>query len=158
MHEQKDIALYLSSRLEQAKTDLSKKIYNRDKLNKEIEELQHRIRVLDSELKQISTEANVSRKESNETKFDLSTIKPNHKKIKKIKRATIASTAYEVLKEANKPLHLHQITELIIQKGDIQLHSKTPQVSVNTALIRRKDLFKSLGRGLWEIQYEADTE
>jgi len=67
------------------------------------------------------------------------------------------SIAYQILKEANKPLHSKEITKIALQRGLLQTAGKTPEATMNAQLIvdintkKDKSLFKKVGPSMFTI-------
>jgi len=62
----------------------------------------------------------------------------------------IADAVYEVLKEADHPLHVREIWDRI-SEGGVQSRAKKPWVSIAAALYR-DDRFENLGRNTFQIK------
>ena len=72
---------------------------------------------------------------------------------KPLKDLTIADAAYAVLKEVSIPLHTKQILTAI-QRGGKVISSKTPRISVSSALLR-DDRFENIGGNTFRIKESA---
>ena len=48
---------------------------------------------------------------------------------------TFKESAYEILKEAGKPLHSKEITQRVLKKGLISTEGKTPEATMSAQLI-----------------------
>jgi len=48
---------------------------------------------------------------------------------------TFKGVAYEILKEAGKPLHTEEITKIALQKGWLKTAGKTPEATMNAVLV-----------------------
>lgn len=48
---------------------------------------------------------------------------------------TFKGVAYEILKEAGKPLHTEEITKIALQKGWLKTAGKTPEATMNAQLV-----------------------
>lgn len=70
---------------------------------------------------------------------------------------TFKGVAYEILKEAGKPLHAEEITKIALQKGWLKTAGKTPEATMNALLIvdtnkkGLKSLFKKTGPSTFAI-------
>jgi len=69
---------------------------------------------------------------------------------------SIADAAYEVLKEAGVPLHAKRILAAILMGGKV-ISSKTPHISVSSALLR-DDRFENIGGNTFRIKESARDE
>jgi hypothetical protein len=73
---------------------------------------------------------------------------------------TFKGVAYEILKEAGKPLHSDEITKIAMQKGALKTAGKTPEATMNAQLVvdinKRgdKSLFKKTGPSIFAINEE----
>ncbi len=73
---------------------------------------------------------------------------------------TFKGVAYEILKEAKKPLHTDEITEIALQKGWLKTAGITPKATMNAQLIvdtnkkGEKSLFKKTGPSTFAINEE----
>lgn len=73
---------------------------------------------------------------------------------------TFKGVAYEILKEAGKPLHVDEITKIALQKGWLKTAGKTPEATMNAQLIvdtnkkGPKSLFKKTGLSTFAINEE----
>lgn len=73
---------------------------------------------------------------------------------------TFKGVAYEILKEAGKPLHAEEITKIALQKGWLKTAGKTPEATMNSLLIvdtnkkGSKSLFKKTGPSTFAINEE----
>ena len=73
---------------------------------------------------------------------------------------TFKGVAYEILKEAKKPLHADEITEIALQKGWLKTAGITPKATMNAQLIvdtnkkGEKSLFKKTGPSTFAINEE----
>jgi hypothetical protein len=73
---------------------------------------------------------------------------------------TFKGLAYEILKEAGKPLHASAITKIALQKGWLKTAGKTPEATMNALLVvdtnkkGTKSLFKKTGPSTFAINEE----
>lgn len=73
---------------------------------------------------------------------------------------TFKGLAYEILKEAGKPLHTSAITKIALQKGWLKTAGKTPEATMNALLVvdtnkkGTKSLFKKTGPSTFAINEE----
>jgi len=73
---------------------------------------------------------------------------------------TFKGVAYEILKEAGKPLHSDEITKIAMQKGALKTAGKTPEATMNAQLVvdinKRGDKspFKKTGPSIFAINEE----
>ena len=73
---------------------------------------------------------------------------------------TFKGIAYEILKEAGKPLHSDDITKIALQKGWLKTAGKTPKATMNAQLIvdvnknGTKSLFKKVAPSTFAINEE----
>jgi hypothetical protein len=74
---------------------------------------------------------------------------------------TFKGVAYEILKEAGKPLHAKEITKIALQRGWLKTAGKTPEATMNAHLIvdtNKKgvmSLFKKTGPSTFAINEEV---
>lgn len=77
---------------------------------------------------------------------------------------TFKGVAYEVLKEAGKPLHSDEITRIALERGMLSTAGKTPAATMNASLVvdvnRRgsNSLFKKVGPSTFDLNDEAKIE
>lgn len=77
--------------------------------------------------------------------------------MKKQTTSTFKSIAYEILKEARKPLHLNEITKIAIRKG-LKTNSKNPEATMSTTLISGKDFFKKVKPNTFELYQNTNNK
>jgi hypothetical protein len=71
------------------------------------------------------------------------------------------SIAYQILKEANKPLHSKELTKIAIQRGLLETAGKTPEATMNAQLIvdintkKDKSLFIKSGPSIFALNPNA---
>jgi hypothetical protein len=71
------------------------------------------------------------------------------------------SIAYQILKEANKPLHSKEITKIALQRGLLETAGKTPEATMNAQLIvdintkKEKSLFVKVGPSIFTLNPNA---
>ena len=76
---------------------------------------------------------------------------------------TFKDVAYEILKEAGKPLHSDEITKIAMQKGSLITDGKTPEATMNAQLvvdINKKGTgsrFKKVGPSIFSINDEVEV-
>lgn len=74
---------------------------------------------------------------------------------------TFKGVAYDILKEANKPLHTDEITKIALQKGWLKTAGKTPAATMNSQLVVDtnkngvKSLFKKTAPSTFAINDEV---
>ncbi|MFC1822797.1 helix-turn-helix domain-containing protein [Thermodesulfobacteriota bacterium] len=64
-----------------------------------------------------------------------------------MRKDTIKQVTYDVLQRAKKPLSVPEITDRVLK--EIEIHSKTPQNTVNLSL-QRHEKIQRVGRGLYK--------
>lgn len=70
---------------------------------------------------------------------------------------TFKGVAYEILREAGKPLHTNEITKIALQKGWLKTAGKTPEATMNAQLVvdtnkkGLQSLFKKMGPSIFGI-------
>jgi len=76
---------------------------------------------------------------------------------------TFKGVAYEVLKEAKRPLHTDEITKIALEKGWLKTAGKTPEATMNALLIvdtnkrGAQSLFKKTGPSTFSINEEIKS-
>jgi HB1, ASXL, restriction endonuclease HTH domain len=76
---------------------------------------------------------------------------------------TFKGVAYEILKEARKPLHSDEITKIALQKGWLKTAGKTPEATMNAQLVvdinknLEKSLFVKTGPSIFAINAGTKT-
>jgi len=73
-----------------------------------------------------------------------------------LKDLTIADGSYAILKEVDIPLHTKQILAAL-QTGGKVISSKTPRISISSALLR-DDRFENIGGNTWRIKESIRDE
>ena len=75
--------------------------------------------------------------------------------------ATFKDIAYQILKEAGKPLHYKKITKIALEKGWLKTTGKTPEATMNAQIIvdinakKNKSLFVKIAPSTFGISLEA---
>jgi len=64
----------------------------------------------------------------------------------------IAEEAYKVLLERGAPIHIKELTEILLNERGIVSEAKDKIASVTTSLMRRPDILNKIGDGMWFVQ------
>jgi hypothetical protein len=138
---------YLRQEVYDTKNNLEKRIDRRNKLNEEIKELQQRLFMIEKLLEKALSDFNVDEATYQSV---ISSLKLSENQKTNESKQTIADVIHSILKEANKPLHVQEIAKLA--KERYHFRAQRPETSISSALMRDKDRFESIHRGIWKIK------
>jgi uncharacterized protein YhaN len=148
---------YLYKQLQEQRTKLEKLLQRKERIEEEIRELKRRILAIQSTFNKALEDFKVDMSEyDSEVIKPIATMRPVQEEQKK--RKTIADEAFVVLQNANRPLHIQELTRILLKERKIESQAKHPIASITSSLMRDEKRFESLGHGMWKVRQQTEKD